>query len=266
MKSFWRLLTYIKNYRLHFTLAITSNVLTALFTVVSIPILIPFLEILFDRREGVFDKPQIQIGDLSSLEQYFNYYLTQLIQTQGKESALTFVCTAIVIIFFLKNLFRYFSMFFMAPLRNGIVRDLRAQLFDKVLALPLSFFSEEKKGDVISRMTADVHEVQWSILNVLEAIFREPIIIAGALALMIYISPPLTLFVFALIIFTAFVIGGIGKSLRRPSGDVQNRLGALLSIIEEGLSGLRIIKGFNAEGYQETKFGVKISRLHYLNF
>lgn len=255
MKSFWRLLTYIKNYRLHFTLAITSNVLTALFTVVSIPILIPFLEILFDRREGVFDKPQIQIGDLSSLEQYFNYYLTQLIQTQGKESALTFVCTAIVIIFFLKNLFRYLSMFFMAPLRNGIVRDLRAQLFDKVLALPLSFFSEEKKGDVISRMTADVHEVQWSILNVLEAIFREPIIIAGALALMIYISPPLTLFVFALIIFTAFVIGGIGKSLRRPSGDVQNRLGALLSIIEEGLSGLRIIKGFNAEGYQETKFG-----------
>ncbi len=257
MKSFWRLLKYIRNYRLHFTAAISSNVLTALFTVVSIPLLIPFLEILFDRREGVTERPDISLNNLSSFEQYFNYYLTDLIQTQGKEGALLFVCGAIVVTFFLKNLFRYLSMFFMAPLRNGIVRDLRKQLFDQILVLPLSYFSEEKKGDLMSRMTSDVHEVQWSILNVLEAVFREPLIIAGALGLMIVISPSLTLFVFILIIFTAIVIGGIGKSLRKPSGDVQLRLGTLLSIIEEGLSGLRIIKGYNAERYQQDKFGAE---------
>lgn len=257
MKSFWRLLKYIRNYRLHFTAAISSNVLTALFTVVSIPLLIPFLEILFDRREGVTERPDVSLNNLSSFEQYFNYFLTDLIQTQGKEQALLFVCGAIVVTFFLKNLFRYFSMFFMAPLRNGIVRDLRKQLFDQILVLPLSYFSEEKKGDLMSRMTSDVHEVQWSILNVLEAVFREPLIIAGALGLMIVISPSLTLFVFILIIFTAIVIGGIGKSLRKPSGDVQIRLGTLLSIIEEGLSGLRIIKGYNAERYQQDKFGVE---------
>ncbi len=257
MKSFWRLLKYIRNYRLHFSAAISSNILTALFTVVSIPLLIPFLEILFDRREGITERPDVSINNLSSFEQYFNYFLTDLIQTQGKEQALLFVCGAIVVTFFLKNLFRYLSMFFMAPLRNGIVRDLRKQLFDQILVLPLSYFSEEKKGDLMSRMTSDVHEVQWSILNVLEAVFREPLIIAGALGLMIVISPSLTLFVFILIIFTAIVIGGIGKSLRKPSGDVQTRLGTLLSIIEEGLSGLRIIKGYNAERYQQDKFGLE---------
>ena len=257
MKSFWRLLKYIRNYRLHFTAAISSNVLTALFTVVSIPLLIPFLEILFDRREGVTERPDVSLNNLSSFEQYVNYFLTDLIQAQGKEQALLFVCGAIVVTFFLKNLFRYLSMFFMAPLRNGIVRDLRKQLFDQILVLPLSYFSEEKKGDLMSRMTSDVHEVQWSILNVLEAVFREPLIIAGALGLMIVISPSLTLFVFILIIFTAIVIGGVGKSLRKPSGDVQFRLGTLLSIIEEGLSGLRIIKGYNAERYQQDKFGVE---------
>lgn len=254
MKSFWRLLQYIRNYKAHFSLAIVSNVLTALFTVISIPLLIPFLDILFDRREGVQVKPEVSLFNPQSIEQYVQYYLTNLIETQGKESALIMVCLAIVSTFFLKNLFRYLSMFFMAPLRNGIVRDLRKQLFDQVLVLPLSYFSEERKGDLMSRMTSDVHEVQWSILNVLEAIFREPLIIAGALGLMIYISPSLTLFVFILIIFTGVVIGGIGKSLRKPSGEVQSRLGNLVSIIEEALGGLRIIKGFNAEGYQQEKF------------
>lgn len=255
MSSFWRLLQYIRNYRLYFFLAISSNVLTALFTIVSIPLLIPFLEILFDRREGVTEKPEVSLLDIASVEQYINYYLTNLIATEGKDSALILVCSAIVITFFLKNLFRYLSMFFMAPLRNGIVRDLRKQLFEQVLVLPLAYFSEERKGDIMSRMTSDVHEVQWSILNVLEAIFREPLVMLGALTLMIYISPALTLFVFVLILFTGIVIGGVGKSLRKPSGQVQERLGNLVSIIEEGLGGLRIIKGFNAEQYQRDKFG-----------
>jgi ABC-type multidrug transport system fused ATPase/permease subunit len=168
---------------------------------------------------------------------------------------LVYVCLWIVGVFFLKNLFRYLSLFFMAPVRNGIIRDLRGQLFHKLLVLPLPYFSEERKGDLMSRITADVQEVEWSILNVLEAVFREPLIIGGALGIMLYISPQLTLFVFVLMFFTGFVIGGIGRRLKRSSLDVQERLGTLVSLIEEALSGLRIIKGFNAEGYQREKFG-----------
>lgn len=251
--SFWRLLGYIRNYKLHVGLNIISNILTALFTALSIPLLIPFLEILFDRRELVYERPEFQ-QDAQSLIDSFNYYLSQLIVEQGKGAALAFVCFSILGVFFFKNLFRYLSLFFMAPVRNGIIRDLRQQLFDKVLFLPLAYFSEERKGDLMSRITADVQEVEWSILNVLESIFREPLIIVGALAFMLYVSPSLTLFVFGLMIFTAVVIGGIGRTLKRSSNLVQQKLGDIVSIVEEALGGLRIIKGFNAEAYQQQKF------------
>ncbi len=251
-RSFWRLLGYLRNYKPNVTLNVLSNILTAVFTAASIPLLVPFLEILFDRREPVMLKPE-SINSIEGLTTSFNYYLSQLILTQGKEAALVFVCIAILSVFFLKNLFRYLSLFFMAPVRNGIIRDIREQLFDKVLILPLSYFSEERKGDLMSRITADVQEVEWSILNVLEAVFREPLIIIGALGFMVYVSPSLTVFVFILMIFTGVVIGGIGRSLKRSSRDVQERLGNLVSIVEEALGGLRIIKGFNAEQYQRNK-------------
>jgi len=251
--SFWRLMGYLRNYKTHVSLNVLSNILTAVFTAASIPLLAPFLEILFDRRAPVMARPEA-ITDVNSLAESFNYYLSQLVLEQGKETALAFVCVLILSTFFLKNLFRYLSLFFMAPVRNGIIRDLRQQLFNKVLILPLAYFSEERKGDLMSRITADVQEVEWSILNVLEAVFREPLIIIGALAFMIYVSPSLTVFVFLLMIFTAVVIGGIGRSLKRSSSAVQEKLGLLVSIVEEALGGLRIIKGFNAEHYQREKF------------
>lgn len=253
MKSFWRLLGHLRHYRAQVLLNIVSNLLTAFFTALAIPLLQPFLELLFDRKALVLEAPQ---GGFSvrHLSDYFSYTVSRFIVEQGKEAALVYVCVWIVSVFFLKNLFRYLSLFFMAPVRNGIIRDLRRQLFDKLLALPLAYFSEERKGDLLSRITADVQEVEWSILNVLEAVFREPLIIIGALGIMLYISPQLTLFVFALMLFTGVVIGGIGRRLKRSSLDVQERLGALVSIIEEALGGLRIIKGFNAEPYQRRKF------------
>lgn len=253
MSSFWRLLGYLRNYRLLVGLNVLSNVLTAVFTVVSIPLLIPFLEMLFERSYPSPD-PVSPGWSLEQLQSYFYYRFGLLIQEQGRAYALTIICIGIVLTFFLKNLFRYFSLFFMAPVRNGVIRDIRAQIFHKLLELPASYFSEEKKGDLISRITGDVQEVEWSILNVLEAVFREPLIIVGSLALMLYISPPLTFFVLLLILFTAFVIGGIGKTLKKPSALVQHKLGSLVSIVEEALSGLRIIKGFNAEHYQNNKF------------
>ena len=253
MSSFWRLLGYLRNYRLLVGMNVLSNILTAVFTVVSIPLLIPFLEILFERSYPSPDP--VSLGwSLDQLQAYFYYRFGLLIQEQGREHALTIICIGIILTFFLKNLFRYFSLFFMAPVRNGVIRDVRAQIFTKLLELPVSYFSEEKKGDLISRITGDVQEVEWSILNVLESVFREPLIIVGSLGLMLYISPQLTLFVLLLIFFTAFVIGGIGKTLKKPSALVQHKLGVLVSIVEEALSGLRIIKGFNAEHYQNDKF------------
>lgn len=225
----------------------------ALFTIVSIPAIIPFLQILFDIEAPVIQKPDLYWSAVSIIE-YSKYWFSNLMHTESKEIALAYICIFIVLLFLLKNVFRYLSLFFMAPVRNGIVRDVRQQLFNKMMALPLSYFSEEKKGDLMSRITTDVMEIEWSILNVLEAFFREPLIMFGCLGLMIYLSPALTMFVFVLIIFTAIIIGGIGKTLKKKSSTVQEKLGSLVSIVEEGLSGLRIIKGFNAEKYQEEKF------------
>ncbi|HHH50673.1 MAG TPA: ABC transporter ATP-binding protein, partial [Saprospiraceae bacterium] len=149
---------------------------------------------------------------------------------------------------------RYLSLFFMAPVRNGIVRDIRQNLFNKTLALPLSYFSEQRKGDLMSRITADVQEIEWSILNVLEVLVREPLMVLGSLGMMLFFSPSLTGFVIILLLFTAIFIGGIGRVLKRQSMAVQESLGTLVSMLEESLSGLRIIKGFNAEDYQSNKF------------
>lgn len=245
---------YLRNYQWYVALAILSNILTAIFTFLSIPLIKPFLDILFEREAVSFEPVALSFSTASD---FFKYRTALFIEQEGKEQALIWVCIAIISIFLLKNIFRYLAMFFMAPVRNGIIRDLRKQLFDKILALPLAYFSEERKGDLMSRSTSDVQEIEWSILNVLEAVFREPLIMVGALIFMFATSVSLSLFVFVLIIFTGVVIGGIGKTLRKPSGLAQSKLGELVSIIEEALSGLRIIKGFNAEAYQREKFAAE---------
>ena len=224
----------------------------ALFTAVSIPAIIPFLYILFDEAPKVMEKPEVTSLDDAIL--YAQYLFSNSLEANGQSKTLVYICVVIVVLYFFINLFRYLAMFFIQPVLNGIVRDIRNELFSKVLTLPQSYFSEEKKGDLLSRMTADVAEIQWSILMVIEAMFREPLIIILCLGTMIYISPQLTLFVFVLLIFTAIIIGGIGKTLKRKSSLAQQKLGALISILEESLSGLRIIQGFNAEDYQDKKF------------
>ncbi|WP_420459508.1 ABC transporter ATP-binding protein [Neolewinella sp.] len=253
MHSFRRLLGYMANYRGLVALAIICNVLTAVFTVVSIPIFQPFFNILFEQTEPVTTPPG-SVTSLAELEQYGGYKVTQWITELGRETALLYVCGLILLSFLLKNVFRYLALFFMAPVRNGIIRDLRNELYTHLLHLPLGYFTEERKGNLLSRITGDVQEVESSILNVLEAIFREPLIIVGALGFMILVSPSLTLFVFGLMIFTGVVIGGIGKALKRSSGAVQETLGDIVSRTEESLGGLRIIKSFGAEDYQSQRF------------
>ena len=198
-------------------------------------------------------KPELSFSTSSILD-YLNYSFSQVIDRYGSSRALIYACMGIILIFLLKNLFRYLSLFFLAPVRNGVVFDLRRSLFSKLISLPLGFFTDERKGDMLTRMSSDISEVEFSIMSMLESFFREPIIIAGSILFMFYVSPSLTLFVFALILFTGFIIGGISRALKKKSLQAQNLLGTLMSIVEESLGGLRIIKAFNAEKFQEDRF------------
>lgn len=249
-----RLLRYFKPYKKYLALAVLSNLLMSLFMVVSIPVLQPFLQILFSTGGNQPLQSVAKGGGFHAVEQKVNAFFTTLIQTHGREQALLIVCLFLVLSFLGKNLFRYLSLFFLAPVRNSIVRDIRQKLVQKMLDLPLSYFSEARKGDLMSRISADVQEIDFSIIGVVESVAREPIIILGSLTFMVYVSPQLLVFVFGLMLFSGLIIGGIGRSLRRTSGEVQSRLGLIGSLVEETLGGLRIIKGFNAEAWQEKRF------------
>ncbi len=255
-----RLLRYYAPYKKLLLFAVLCNLLMSLFMIVSIPVLQPFLQILFNPDELKKEQPLVRADGIHGIEQKLNGFFAGLIQQQGQEKALLIVCAFLVLTFFGKNLFRYLSLYFLAPVRNGIVRDLRLKLLGKILDLPLSYFSEERKGDMMSRITADVQEVEWSIVGVVESVAREPIVIIGSLAFMIFVSPQLLIFVFGLMLFSGLIIGGIGRSLRRQSGEVQNSLGVIGALVEETLGGLRIIKGFNAERWQQQRFSRETAR------
>lgn len=263
MTRFWRLLKYTKKYKSFIALSIGCNVLTALFTVVSAPAIIPFLQILFGVEQPILQEPDFT-WTLNSIKEYTNYRLSAMIRSDGKEGALVYVCIGIILVFFFKNLFRYLAAFFMSPVRNGMVRDIRQQLFEKVTDLDLGWFSERRKGDLLARVTIDVQEVEISIFNVLVTVFREPFVIIGSLIFLLYVSPQLTIFVFGLMLFTGLIIGRIGKTLKKKSGKVQERLGELVAMLEENLSGLRIIKSFNAQTSQATKFQKENNKYSHL--
>lgn len=253
-----KLLRFYLPYKKYLALAVLCNVLMSMFMVVSIPVLQPFLQILFGKNlpvaEPTATAPNEGGWSFQNIENQSSQFFRDLILEHGRDGALAIVCVFLVLVFFGKNLFRYLSLYFLAPARNNIVRDIRNKLIGKFMDLPLAFFSGERKGDLMSRITSDVGEIEMSIMGVLEAIVREPIVIFGSLAFMIFISPNLTLFAFGLLLFAGAVIGTVGRSLRRQSGEVQTRLGMVVSLIEETLSGLRIIKGFNAEKFQAQRF------------
>lgn len=219
----------------------------------------PFLDLLFLKGQNDYlekmakGQPELKLS-MGSLIENFYYYLTNTIVEEGKEHTLVLICVLVVILFFLKNMFKYFAMFFLAPLRNHVVKDLRQNLFDKTLVLPLSFFSEEKKGDIMARMTSDVHEIEWSIMATLEVIFRDPFSIILYLFALVFMSPQLTLFVFVLFPIAGFLIARIGKSLKRTTNRSREQFGGIMAIIEESLGGLRIIKAFTSEKTIGDKF------------
>ena len=222
---------------------------------------IPFLSILFEKEPIVAVEPELGLS-VNSIKEYFNYIVSEIITTEGQIAALLFICILVVSTSFFKNLFRYAALWFITPARNGVSKDLRNNLFDKLLSLPLSFLSEKRKGDMITRMSSDVQEIEWSILNTLEAIIKEPVTIVVYLITLFVISPTLTLFILILLPITGLIIGRIGRKLKLAAQQGQTKLSELISIIEESISGLRIIKAFNAEKNQSYKFHT-INKSHF---
>ncbi len=253
IKNLSKIWVYVKPYKWNALANIILNIIQIFFSLSSLVFVIPFLSILFGTMESVTVKPEFHLSS-SAIVDAFNYYVSQIIAKDGKSAALLFVSFLVVGLIFLKNFFTFFANYFMAPLRNGIVKDIRNNIYKKIMALPLSYYSEERKGDIISRISNDVKEIEWSIMKSLEAVFRDPFTIIFFLGALIWISPELTLFILILLPISGLIIGLIGRSLKKESKAAQTYLGQLLSNVEETLSGLRVIKAFNAEEKIKLRF------------
>jgi subfamily B ATP-binding cassette protein MsbA len=262
MNYFKKIMRFAIPYKRFAILNIICNIFYALFSTLSFLALIPVIQILFDKTKRVAVEPKW--AGLSSIKDYvvgsFNYEVTRRVN-EDEVTALLFVCGIVVILFFLKNLFGYMAAFFITFLRNGVLRDVRNAIYDKILALPVSYFSEKRKGDTISRITADVNEVQTSFLSILELIVREPLTIIFTITAMLIMSPSLTIFVFIFLPISGFIISAIGKKLKSKSNQAQEENGHFLSLVEETLSSLKIVKGFNAEDKFRNKFHESTNRL-----
>jgi subfamily B ATP-binding cassette protein MsbA len=262
MNYFKKIIRYALPYKKYGILNIICNIFYALFGTLAMLSLFPMLRVLFNKTEQLNVEPEFtglkNIGRF--VEDYLNYFVTQR-ANDGVGDALLFMIILVISTFLIKNIFGYLSMYFITFLRNGIIKDIRNDLYQKTLVLPISFFSEKRKGDTMSRITSDVNEIQSSFLSILEMFIKEPLTILFALVTMIIISPQLTLFVFIFIPISGFLITRVGKSLKSKSDRVQKEQGAFLSILEETLGGLKIIKGFNAEPIFNNKFKDTTNRL-----
>ncbi len=268
MNQFVNILKYAKPYKRYALGHIISNILYALFGALSFVALIPMLDILFEQKDKtqVITKPVYEgIAHLNTFYKDYLSYQVNLYADNDPQKALLYVVGLIIILFLLKNIFGYLANYWMVFLRNGVVRDLRNKVYKKTVELPLSYFSEQKKGDIMSRVTNDVTTLQYSMLPVLELIAREPLTIIFTIIMMLIISVKLTLFVFIFIPLSGIIISRIGKSLKRKSDRVQTEQGIILSILEETLTGLRIIKGFNAEDKFDNKFQESSKRSYHFS-
>ena len=252
MNYFFKILRFGLPYKRYAFLNIFFNILYALFSALAYVAMIPMMQILFGTTERTTQRPTYQgVGEIKLfLQEFFNYKITVYLgQDSGK--ALIFVIATILGLFFLKNIFNYLAMYFITFLRNGVLMDLRNALYHKTTTLPLDFFSEKKKGDLMARISLDVLELQHSFLSILELIVRDPLTIIFSLIIMFSFSVKLTLFVLIFIPLSGWMISQIGKSLKRKSDSVQREQGEFLSLLEETLSGIKIIKAFNGQIFIE---------------
>ncbi|MFT6323097.1 MAG: ABC-type multidrug transport system fused ATPase/permease subunit, partial [Halieaceae bacterium] len=265
MKKLFSLLGLIRDYKFPAGLNILFNLLSVVFGLFSLGMLAPFLDLIFLKTDAEYASYLLKAPEAISImslsfgivKDHFYYFMAEMIvnnPVDGKMQALVMICILMVVFILLKNVTRYFAYFFLANVRTGVMKDLRNQVYSKVVGLPIAYFNEEKKGDIMSRMTNDVQEVEWTIMTSLEMMFRDPFSIIVYLISMVLISPDLTLFVVLILPLSGYIVGTIGKSLKKTSDDGQEQMGGLVAMMEETISGLRIIKAFTAEALTIKKF------------
>ena len=259
MKKFIDILKYLASYKGRIALNLVFNLLNAAFSVVSFSAIVPFLKILFDSVDKEVD-PNAVVG--SGILDQLNAGFEKYIREEGPMEALFIFCIAIVGLFFVRNIFRYLALHQMAFLRNVAVRDLRREIYQKLLRLPMAYYTDERKGQIMARFTNDVAEVEWSVMGALEALFRQPVMIILYLITLLGISWELTLFVIVVLPITGLMIGLIGKSLKRTAKKGQEELGEVVTSLEETVGGIRIVKGFTAEDVFNRYFN-KVNDHHF---
>jgi len=256
MKSLRTVFRYVARYQKLIFAYFGCNILSNLFAVVSLGLLSPFLILIFKKQDtlkAVSEKTSF-FTRINPID-HFKVWLSQIIQTpNGDIKGLGVICILILAFIILKNIFLYLAIYFLAPVRNSVVNDMRTKMYKKILVLPIGYFNEQKKGDIMSRLTNDLSDVESSVINLLETLFREPVTIILFFAYLVILSPQLTFFLMLFLPLSGLLIGRIGRSLKKQSTKAQEKLGAILSTIEETLGGIRVIKAFNAEKKQFEKF------------
>ena len=252
---FKRVLNYVFTFKKYFLLNILFSVFYALFSAVAFLSLMPMLEVLFNGVNDIKEAPQLELSNNLGefIENWLNFQVSSF-AADDNQKAILFVVGVVIILFFLKNISNYFALFFSTLIRNGVIKNLKKNIYEKIITLPLSYFSKNKKGDLISRMSSDVIEVQNSFLSIIEIFIRDPLTIAFTIGAMFIISYKLTLFVIVFIPVSGFIISFIGKTLKRKSLLVQKEQAELTSITEETINGIKIIKSFLAESFFKNKF------------
>lgn len=253
MKKYARLFKYLSPLKGNIVLYVLFTILSVAFSIVSLGMLIPFLDLLFNPGKKVYALPAGGLNS-STLLQTLSYYITKMIDDHNALYALGFICIIIIIAIFLKNLFLYFTYYVLAPMRNMVMTRLRNDLYDKILSLPIGFFNEQRKGDIISRMTNDTNELESSVVGTMEGLIKDPINILFILASLVFLSVQLSLFLVIFLPLTGFIIGRVSRSLKKQSNIAAVKYGESLSILDETLSGLRVIKAFNAESLLRNRF------------
>ena len=255
MNYFTKVLKYGLDYTYYGVLNIVFNILYAIFSALAFVSFIPMLDVLFKQTKDVYIEPEYSgISNIREyLEDYFNYYISRQLETDIS-STLILVVGIVIFFFLMKNLFNYLALYNITFVKNGLLKNLRGKLYSKVISMPISYFLNKKKGDLMSRITADILEIQTSYLSILELMVREPLTILFTLIVMFTISPELTLFVILFIPISGFIISIIGKKLRKDSKEVQQQQSNFLSMIDETISGQKVIKSFLSESFFDQKF------------
>ncbi|WP_264522260.1 ABC transporter ATP-binding protein [Flavobacterium sp. N1994] len=261
-----KLIPFALKYKNNVILNIVFNILYAFFSTLGMVSIIPTLKVLFKETEQVTVHPTYKsIGYIGKYgEDLLNYYITKLSTERGEEYALLLVVSIVIVVFFLKNIFNFLASYHIMHLRTGVLKDMREKLYEKIIHLPVSYYSETRRGDVMSRMLGDITEVQNSFFQVLELVVREPLTIIFSIAAMLAISYKLTLFVFIFIPISGLIISRIGKNLKAKSTKAQQETGYFISILDETLGGLKVVKSYNAENLLIAKFNASVKKLQQL--